>query len=371
MSDHTEIKNSDRKFIALLESAPDSMIITGSDGSIIMVNKQTEILFEYSRDEIIGSKVEILIPEKYHKRHRKERMEYAAKPRTRPMGIGMELFGRKKDGTDFPVEVSLSPLHWDITGEIMIIAAIRDVSKQKQAQAELAKRTKELETINRELESFSYSVSHDLRAPLRSIEGFSNKIINEFANNIDDKARGYFLRIIKATRHMGILIDDILKLSRISRIEMNPEYIDISEIAQSISNELSESEPLRRAEVKIQPSITCCADKNLITIALQNLLENAWKYSRKKDQTIIEFGTKELNGNTVYFIKDNGVGFNMNYAGNLFKAFQRLHSNAEFEGTGIGLATVHRIIERHSGDIWAESEENKGTAFYFTLFSKS
>lgn len=371
MNDHTEIKKTDRKFIALLESAPDSMIITESDGSIIMVNKQTEILFKYSRDEIIGQKVEVLIPEEYHIRHREHRMKYAERPRTRPMGIGLELFGRKKNGMIFPVEVSLSPMHWDTTGKIMIIAAIRDVSKQKKAQSELAKRTRELETINRELEAFSYSVSHDLRAPLRSIEGFSIKIINEYANVLDEKGRDYFMRIVKASKHMGVLIDDIIKLSRIVRKEMKPEHFDMSEIVHSISNELTESEPLRSAEIKIQPSITCCADKNLITIVLQNLLDNAWKYSRKKNHTVIEFGMQDLDRNIVYFIKDNGVGFDMNYAGNLFKAFQRLHSSEEFEGTGIGLATVHRIIERHGGDIWADSKENKGTTFYFTLFSKS
>lgn len=371
MNDYTEIERSDRKFIALLESAPDSMVITESDGTIIMVNKQTEILFKYSRDEIIGKKVEVLIPEEYHKRHSKHRTEYAEKPRTRPMGLGLDLFGRKKDGIVFPVEVSLSPMQWDTTGKIMIIAAIRDVSKQKKAQAQLTKRTRELETINRELESFSYSVSHDLRAPLRSIEGFTNKLIIEYASAFDEKGRDYFMRIVKASKRMGVLINDIIKLSRIARKEMKPETFDMSEIVVSICNELAESEPLRSAEIKIQPSITCCADKNLITIVLQNLIDNAWKYSRKKDHTLIEFGMQDLDGKRVYFIKDNGVGFDMNYAGNLFKAFQRLHSNDEFEGTGIGLATVQRIIERHSGEIWADSKENKGTTFFFTLFSKS
>jgi len=218
--------------MALLESAPDSMVIIGGDGRIMMVNKQTEILFGYRRDEIVGKEVEVLIPERYHHRHRNERTAYHAKPRTRPMGTDLELFGKRKDGTDFPVEVSLSPLQWDVPGETLIIAAVRDVTKQKQDRTELAKRSSELEIINRELEAFSYSVSHDLRAPLRSIEGFSNKILTESAGNLDDTARDYFRRIIKSSRQMAVLIDDLLKLAKLTKIEMKPEYIDISAIAQ-------------------------------------------------------------------------------------------------------------------------------------------
>lgn len=356
--------------MALLESAPDSMVIAGGDGRIIMINRQTELLFGYSREEIVGREVEILIPEKYHRRHMTERNAYIAEPHTRPMGIGLELYGRKKDGSEFPVEVSLSPMQLD-SEETMIIAAIRDVTKQKQDKSELSKRTEELEVINRELEAFSYSVSHDLRAPLRSIEGFSNKILKECADDLDHSGRDYLNRIVRASRHMGVLIDSLLKLARISRLEMQPEYIDISVMAQTISSELLSSDPQRKADFRIQQGINACADFNLIRIALQNLFDNAWKYCRKRDLTVIEFGRHLREGHTVYFIRDNGVGFNMKYAGNLFNAFQRLHTSTEFEGTGVGLATVRRIIERHRGRIWAESEENAGTAFYFTLFSKS
>lgn len=370
MKDRTESKYTDSRFMALLESAPDSMVIAGGDGKIIMVNRQTELLFGYSREEIVGREVEILIPEKYHRRHKTERNAYIAEPRTRPMGIGLELYGRKKDGSEFPVEVSLSPMQLD-SEETMIIAAIRDVTKQKQDKSELAKRTEELEVINRELEAFSYSVSHDLRAPLRSIEGFSNKILKECADDLDLSGRDYFNRIVRASRHMGLLIDSLLKLARISRLEMQPECIDISLIAQTISSELLSSDPKRKADFRIQQGINACADLNLIRIALQNLFDNAWKYCRKRDLTVIEFGRHLQEEQTVYFIRDNGVGFNMKYAGNLFNAFQRLHTSVEFEGTGVGLATVRRIIERHRGRIWAESEENIGTAFYFTLFSKS
>jgi signal transduction histidine kinase len=234
----------------------------------------------------------------------------------------------------------------------------------------VAKRTQELEAINRELEAFSYSVSHDLRAPLRSIDGFSRKLINEYINVLDEEGRNYFMRIRRASQRMGELIDDLLKLSRISRMEIMPEMTDLSSIADSIASELKDSDPGRHAEIIIQPGMATKADRNLMQIALQNLLDNAWKYTKKQSQSKIEFSSFIQNNQNIYFIKDNGVGFDMKHSDRLFKAFQRLHSDSEFEGTGIGLATVQRIIHRHHGSIWVESEVNKGTIFFFTLTLK-
>jgi PAS domain S-box-containing protein len=582
---------SELKFMGLLESAPDAKVITDGDGKILMVNAQTERLFDFPRKEIIGKNVEILIPERYYEKHVAHRQGYIEDPQVRAWGIGMDLFARRKDKSEFPVEISLSPLKLPDEEGIMIISSIRNITRRKEIEAEInklnsnleqlvvertaelelslanekaareemnqnhrrlaflteatnilassidysetlvnlskmitpeiadwcsidevdeegvlnrtvvshidpekvkfayelvhkyppdindprgiyevvrthqselhhqitneniesaarnqehldllhqlgpksailvpllsrdkiygvltlvmsesgrlfdekdldfavelarrttlaienarlykemqdtntelehrvEKRTTELEAINKELEAFSYSVSHDLRAPLRSIDGFSNKILKEYNELFDDQGKDYFMRVMKASRHMGHLIDDLLKLARFSRIEMHMEEINLSTIAEAIVTELKESNPERKANIKIQDNMIAFGDKNLIQIALQNLLNNAWKYSKNQPDTHIEFGTSRKDGQITYFISDNGVGFDMHYVDKLFGAFQRLHSQSEFEGIGIGLATVQRIIRRHQGNIWAESVVNEGTTFFFTL----
>ncbi|MGE5393142.1 MAG: PAS domain S-box protein [Candidatus Saccharibacteria bacterium] len=584
-------KRTEAKFMGLLESAPDAMVITNIQGKITMVNAQTETIFGYDRQEILGKEVEILIPQRFHHRHIHHREDYIVNPKVRAMGHGMELYGRRKDGTEFPVEVSLSPMHLIDDNELVVMSAIRDITRQKETEIEIkklnenlellviertselelalmkekiarsemaknqqrlalltdasqilassldykktlhelarllvpgfadwcsfdefdengtmsrivvthadpekekliyqlakiypadantreggygvlntrqprkfedisdelmrslsrnedhyqmlkqlsiksailvpliirdkifgimsmvcsdsnrrfseedyiftlelarritlaventsiyrelqesntdledrvARRTLELEAINKELEAFSYSVSHDLRAPLRSIDGFSNKILKDYGTLFDDQAKDYFSRVMNASRHMGHLIDDLLKLARISRMELHPEEINLTEIARNIAEELQETNPERKAEFLINENLKAKGDRSLVQVVLQNLLDNAWKYSKNTPVTRIEFGSFRQDNRTVYFIKDNGVGFDMKYVDKLFGAFQRLHSVTEFEGTGIGLATVNRIIRRHHGSIWAESEINKGTTFFFTL----
>ncbi|HEX3008263.1 MAG TPA: ATP-binding protein, partial [Bacteroidales bacterium] len=237
----------------------------------------------------------------------------------------------------------------------------------QELEQRVAKRTLELEAINKELEAFSYSVSHDLRAPLRSIDGFSNKILKDYGSQFDESAKDYFARIMNASRKMGTLIDDLLKLARLSRVEMKIEQVNLSDMASAVVSELKETNPERKIEFEAQENMFELADRNLIRIALENMLGNAWKYSKNNPLTIIKFASVQKDEKTVYYISDNGVGFDMKYADKLFGAFQRLHNIADFEGTGIGLATVQRIIRRHHGNIWADSEINKGTTFFFTL----
>jgi light-regulated signal transduction histidine kinase (bacteriophytochrome) len=232
---------------------------------------------------------------------------------------------------------------------------------------ELQLRMAELETSNKELETFSYSVSHDLRAPLRALDGFSQVLLDTRADKLDDEAKHYLQRIRLASQRMAQLIDGLLDLARISRSNMRRDDIDLSALAAEIARDLQARDPSRAVELVIAPALHASADLRLVQAALANLLENAWKYTRHRAHARVEVGATEQHGETVYFVRDNGAGFDMAYARKLFGVFQRLHSEREFEGTGIGLATVQRIVQRHGGQIWAEAAVDQGATFFFTL----
>lgn len=236
-----------------------------------------------------------------------------------------------------------------------------------QLEHRVTERTAMLTAANKELDAFAYSVSHDLRAPLRGVEGFSVALLDEYGDKLDDTAQGYILRVRKGCVRMGKLIDDLLKLSRITRSEVNRVPVDISRLVEQALQDLQTNEPERAVEIRIEPGITAHADLTLTRSVIENLLGNAWKFTRYAEHPLIEIFTVHRDGERVCCIRDNGAGFNMEYAGKLFMAFQRLHRADEFEGTGIGLASVHRVIMMHGGRIWAEGEEGKGAVFYFTL----
>jgi light-regulated signal transduction histidine kinase (bacteriophytochrome) len=228
-------------------------------------------------------------------------------------------------------------------------------------------RTAQLEASNRELEAFSSAVAHDLRAPLRSIDGFSTVLLEEHAHTLDAEGQDYLRRIRAANRRMGQLIDALLDLARVTRREIWREVVDLSVLSQSIAAELQQTQPDRRMEFRIMEGLTAFGDARLLRLALENLLGNAWKFTGKQPCARIEFGVTEHHGRQVYFVRDNGVGFDMTYADKLFGTFQRLHSATTFPGTGIGLATMQRLIQRHGGRIWAEAAVGQGATFYFIL----
>jgi signal transduction histidine kinase len=253
-----------------------------------------------------------------------------------------------------------------------------DITEQKQAQEQIrslnaslelrvAARTSELSDANKELESFSYSVSHDLRSPLRAIDGFSLALMEDCGQQLDEQGQDHLRRIRAATQHMGVLIDDLLNLSRVTRADFRSQICELSSAATTIAAELQKTEPLRHVDWRIQPGLSAAGDCRLLHVVLENLLSNAYKFTSKHASATIEFGETQSAGASAFFVRDDGAGFDCAYAGKLFAPFQRFHVAADFPGTGVGLATVQRIIHRHGGRIWAESAVDKGATLYFTL----
>jgi PAS domain S-box-containing protein len=353
-----ERQKAEERFRALLEAAPDAIVIAGAQGRIALVNAQAEKLFGFRRDELIGQDSDILLPDRLGKvGHLARRREEANAAES-----SFELAGRHKDGTEFPIEVSQSPLETD--DGVLVSSAIRDVTKRKNIETAL-------QTSNRELEAFSYSVAHDLRSPLRGINGFSLSLIEDYEHKLDDQARDYLRRIGAASDRMGLLIDALLSLSRVSRVELQRELVCMSELAESVMKQIRVGQPERVVRFDCQSGVMARGDVALLRAIFDNLLGNAWKFTGATTDPLIAFGTTPHDGATAYYVKDNGAGFDMAYAGKLFAPFQRLHHVRDFAGTGIGLATVQRIVRRHGGDIWADAAVGAGATFYFTLASSS
>lgn len=333
------------------------ILFTAKEKEIVMVNPFSEKIFGYANDELLGSSIERLIPDissPILMLFQNDVTKWA----------GEDLIAQKKDKLTIPIEVSLSK--YESAGASYVIAFITDITIRKQNAEALSTKKKELEAANHELEAFSYSVSHDLRAPLRAVSGYATMIREDYHNVLDDEGQRLLHAIQQSAKNMGTLIDNLLSFSRLGKKEVRKTVINMSAEAEIIHIEINKNMP-NKARVVIHPLHTVLADPVLIKHVLSNLLSNAIKYSSKVESPLVELMSTEKDGMVTYQIRDNGAGFDMNYAQKLFGVFQRLHSIQEFDGTGVGLAIAQRIIQKHGGKIWAEGKVDAGASFYFSL----
>ena len=360
-----ELARTKAMYEGLFEFAPDALVVVNRAGRIVQVNQQAERLFGYTREELLQADHDILVPERYQEEHLGQRRDYMSGPHIRQMGTGLELYGRRKDGSEFPVDIALGPLQTNT--DAVVLAVVRDFTERKKAEDNLRQALAELKRANKELESFSYSISHDLREPLRAINGFSRMLLKDLDGQ-DYAAIQRKIDVIQAkAKQMNQLIDNILTFSRLGRRALTMTLLDLEELAGGAWNELQAQPHERNVTINIGKLTNCQGDYNMIRQVLANLLSNALKFTKDRETATIEVGGYEMTDECVYYVKDNGVGFDMRFADKLFKIFQRLHSADEFEGTGVGLSFIKRIIERHGGRVWAEGKVNEGATFYFTL----
>lgn len=397
-----ELRESEERYKSL-HNASFGGIAIHDQGIILECNQGLSEMMGYSIDELRSGMDGLLLIEPNSRELVRENIRIGYEKPYEVMGI-------RKNGEIFPLQLEARNIPYK--GKMLRSVEFRDISAQKRAEEKIKEnqaqlksllvetehsrqallnlledqkeaeaqirllnveleervrdRTAQLESSNKELEAFSYSVSHDLRAPLRGIDGWSLALFEDYQDQLDEKGREFISRIRIETERMGHLIEDLLRLSRITRMEMEPVEVDLSELSKKITERLAENYT-KRVKVVIQKDLTVLGDPQLLDILLENLLSNAFKFSSKVEKPRIEFGIKMISGQSVYFIRDNGAGFDMEYAKNLFGAFQRLHKQTDYPGTGIGLAIVQRIVNRHGGKIWPESKVNQGTTFYFTL----
>jgi len=365
------------KLDRLLGSMPDALVIVNAEGKIISSNAQTSRLFGYTERELQGENMALLVPERFRPSQRQYYAGFFLQRSGRIPEATVELCGLRKDGREFPIEICTKPLVSE--KGLLVTSAIRDISERKKVEKqiselnrELKDRAAELENANRELEAFSYSVSHDLRSPLQNIDSFSQILVEEYANRLDADGRDYVQRLRGSCQHMEEIIDALLALSNMVRHEVVLDRVNLSALAKAIAAELKQKDPDRLVDWVIAEGLIVEGDARLLRVVLENLIGNAWKFTAKRPRARIEFGAlPQCNGSRTYFVRDDGAGFDMTRAGHLFAPFKRLHDQGQFRGTGIGLATVQRVIQRHRGRIWAEGVVDHGATFCFTLTDES
>jgi PAS domain S-box-containing protein len=372
------LRQSDARHRAILETALDCVVTMDGDGRVIEFNPAAEQTFGYRKRDVFGRPLaDLIIPPDLRQAHRDGLARHRATGEHNVLGRRIEMRAMRSDGSEFPVEIAIAKIPGD--GEEIYTGYLRDITERKQSEDALrslnatleqrvGQRTTELQAVVDELEAFSYSVSHDLRAPLRSIAGFSQALVEDAGPVLSAETRTHLDRIRNATHRMGQLIDDLLQLSKVSRGEMTRELVNLSELTVRVANDLDRRSSGHSPAVTIAPALVAMGDPRLLRILLENLLDNAWKFTSRQPDAQVEIGSRSgPDGGTTFYVRDNGVGFDATYADKLFAPFQRLHAVSDFPGTGIGLATVRRIVHRHGGHVWAEAAPDRGACVSFTL----
>jgi PAS domain S-box-containing protein len=368
------LAESEERYRELVENAHDIVYVHDLTGRFLAINRAAERTLGYTRKQALTLNIaDVLVPEDFERAA--EYMAAVARGEDPPPAFEADVLA--KDGQRLTLEINAKPVSRGnrIVG---VQGVARDVTERKRAAAEIRAlndaleqrvrdRTAELEAANAELEAFGYSVSHDLRGPLRVIEGFSRMLIDDYGPSLDEAGRQYIDRVQASSQRMAQLIQDLLNLSRITRNAIQRRRVELADVAREVAAELRQSQPERVVEFVIPAHAPASGDPSMLRILVENLLGNAWKYTGRHLSARIELGVLEQDGETVYFVKDDGAGFDMEYVGKLFHPFQRLHLASEFDGTGIGLATVERIVRRHGGRVWADSAIERGATFFFTL----
>ncbi len=372
-----ELHESRARLSGIIESAMDAIISVDADQRITVFNVAAEKMFGCQMADALGQPLDRFIPARFREAHRHHVTEFGRTGVTnRAMGHLQPLSGLRADGQEFPIEASIS--HIEVGGQQVFTVILRDTTARKRAEEQVLRlnaeleqrveqRTHELSAANKELEAFTYSVAHDLRAPLRHIDAFSRILQEEYTEALPIEARHYLQNILKSAGRMSELVDDLLNLARIGRQEMKREPTPLSGLVEEVVTEIKRETKDRAISWHIEPLPEVECDSGLMKQVFANLLSNAVKYTRPRPVAVIEVGCRQVNGHMAVFVRDNGVGFNMKYVDKLFGVFQRLHRAEEFEGNGVGLATVDRIIRKHGGRIWADAAVDQGATFYFTV----